>query len=132
MSWNGVGYTPNVIATFTIPGNPKPKERPRVVRGHTYTPDATVAAETAVLDAFYDTYPFWTPVETLVGLTVRFYRETRVRADIDNLVKLIQDALNRHLYLDDVQIVRLEATKEYAGKGNGRTVVTVTEIGGAP
>lgn len=130
-SWSGNGWGVSILATFTVPGNPRPKERARVVKGHTYTPKATVLAETAVLDAFYDAYPFWSPVETHVGLEVAFYRETRVRADLDNLTKLVQDALNKHLYLDDAQIVRLLATKQYAGKGNGRTVVTVTDLGSA-
>jgi len=132
MSWDGAGWHGDkVIARFEVPGNPKPKERPRVVKGHTYTPKATVLAETAVLDAFYDAYPFWTPVEHDVWLIVWFHRETRIRTDLDNLVKTVQDALNKHAYVDDSQIVRLTAAKEYAGKGNGKTVVTLTEIGSA-
>jgi len=129
MTWDGNGYSGRkILADFTIPGNPKPKERPRVVKGHTYTPKATVLAETAVLDAFYDAYPFWSPVEHHIALGVIFYRETRVRADLDNLVKTVQDALNKHAYVDDVQIVELVAAKHYAGKGNGRTLVRITDV----
>lgn len=37
---------------FTIPGIPVPKARPRVVRGHTYTPKKTKDYEALVQDVY--------------------------------------------------------------------------------
>ena len=51
------------------------------------------------------------------------------RPDIDNLVKLVLDALNGTAYEDDAQITGLSAQKVYGSEFEaGGTVVTVEEI----
>lgn len=46
--------------------------------------------------------------------------------DIDNLVKIVQDALNTVAYQDDSQIAELRAVKRYAGPGEtSETRVTI-------
>lgn len=49
--------------------------------------------------------------------------------DIDNLVKIVQDALNTVAYQDDSQIAELRAVKRYAGPDEVcETRVTVTAL----
>jgi len=48
-------------------------------------------------------------VDGLVSLKLRFYLGGIGRADLDNLVKMVSDALNRVAWLDDRQIVKLDA-----------------------
>lgn len=54
-----------------------------------------------------------------------------IAPDIDNLVKFVLDALNKLVYQDDKQCVKLTAIKLYDSEGgcDGRTVVKVTEFG---
>ncbi len=48
-----------------------------------------------------------------------------VKPDLDNLVKLICDVLNKGFYVDDSQICVLQADKKY---GEPRTEITIKEI----
>lgn len=51
-----------------------------------------------------------------------------VRPDLDNLVKLVLDALNGVAYADDSQIVRIHAFKKYSGDHpDGATIVDIVE-----
>lgn len=94
---------------FVVEGDPLPKERPRVVNGHTYTPDRTRTAETkiAAVAKMHHVRPTVAPVRLIVA----FYRASKRRCDLDNLVKLVQDALNGIAWVDDEQIVDLAASK---------------------
>jgi len=94
---------------FTVRGEPLPKERPRVLRGHTYTPRRTLEAERGVREAA--SLAGVRPRRGPVMLSVVFYRSTRRRVDLDNLVKLVQDALNGYAWEDDSQIEALSARK---------------------
>jgi Holliday junction resolvase RusA-like endonuclease len=60
-------------------------------------------------------------------LSVRFFRRTRQRCDIDNLVKAVQDALNGIAYVDDAQIVSLVAVKAVS-PGDPRTEVEIATV----
>lgn len=51
------------------------------------------------------------------------------RADVDNLVKLILDALNGVCWEDDSQIDALHVTRALCGDAGPRTVVRVTRVG---
>lgn len=48
------------------------------------------------------------------------------RADIDNYVKLVLDALNGSYYKDDSQVCHLRTIKKYSD--NPRTVVTMSGV----
>ena len=48
-----------------------------------------------------------------------------ITPDLDNLVKLICDVMNKGFYVDDSQICMLQAEKKY---GEPRTEVTIQEI----
>ena len=111
---------------LVVPGNPLPKARPRVMRGHTYTPAATKDAEKVILDAAIElrakTDLFC--IEQPIRVELEFVRGNRRRCDLDNLAKLVLDALNGEVWADDSLIVELRVTKA-VDKARPRTVVRV-------
>jgi len=115
---------PTKAALFTVEGEPMSKARARVTRsGHSYTPKPTVDAEKRVRDAFEATAcePFSVPV----GVEIAFFQGTRARKDIDNMVKLVLDALNSRAWADDVQVSVLLARRVYVTKDFARTVIRI-------
>lgn len=87
----------DLICAFTVDIRPQPKERPRVVRGHAYTPSATSLYEATITREARKAMR-GQPVSTVDGLRVFivFKQADRRRADLDNLVKSTIDALARH------------------------------------
>lgn len=131
--------------TVTIKGRPVPKARPRVYGRHAVTPPRTQQAE-AQLQSLYRIQNRGVEAFTgLVEINCTFYfpiaktwtkhKKERavkgllrctVRPDLDNLVKLVLDALNGVAYADDSQIVRVHAFKKYSGEyPDGATIVTI-------
>jgi len=104
---------PYLIGKFVVPGNPTPKGRPRLGRGGTVrTPQATKDAEKLVNDAFHRAMPHWQPEpDGTYGVMIQFNTEGGSTADLDNLTKLVWDALNttdkpprQGLWQDDIQV----------------------------
>lgn len=94
--------------TITVAGNPLPKERPRVVNGHAYTPQRTLQWEGQVRRAWKGPR-----MEGPLELYATFFRGDRRRVDLDNLAKAVLDGLNGVAWLDDAQIVELHLWKQY-------------------
>lgn len=113
---------PKESFTFRIQGPPASKERPRFANGRAYTPATTKTAEKHVREAFelalrfqgYDESPVF---KDFLCLEIKFVLKDKRRRDIDNMVKLVQDALNKVAYEDDWQIHQIVAEKSYAAKG---------------
>ena len=116
---------------ITIPGKPKGKDRPRFYKGHAVTSASTRAYERKVksiykketsitfhgavivsIKAFYQ-IPKNTP-KAVKKMMLDGERLPCVRPDIDNLPKIILDALNGVAYDDDKQVVDMIITKRYA------------------
>lgn len=121
---------------FTIPGPPKGKARPRVVRtknghSHTYTPEQTVVYENAVkfayvtaggkmmygqlrmvIDAFFQ-IPKSTSKKMYAEMLAGKARPTS-KPDSDNLLKAVADALNGIAYRDDACVVDVVVRKWYS------------------
>ena len=117
---------------LTIPGEPCAKQRPRLGKGYTYTPQKTVNYETLVRE-LYILQNFRQQLEGELVMTVRAYftvpksaskkkaadmvagriRPTK-RPDWDNVGKIISDALNGLAYHDDSQIVSATVEKWYS------------------
>jgi Holliday junction resolvase RusA-like endonuclease len=117
---------PSKAVLFTVEGEPMSKARARVTRqGHSYTPKATVDAERRVREHFEATAceAFSVPV----GVELAFYQGTRARKDIDNMVKLVLDALNGVAWTDDVQVSVLLARRVYVTKDKARSVIRIFE-----
>ena len=131
--------------SFTIDGDPVGKGRPRVTKtGRAYTPKATENYEALVKMMYkaqcHYTFPEDVPLD--VRITTYHYipssaskkpkeamRTHKARPckkpDVDNITKIILDALNRLAYHDDAQVVDLQVRKFYSDKP--RVVVTIQE-----
>ena len=114
--------------TFTIPGRPQVKQRPRLGRGRgrrgkqrVFTPEATLVFEKHVAES-YDGPRFDGPVHVRIRLhkdkTTVTIEDTSaatagLRGDIDNYCKAILDGLQTDAAAlgNDRQVVRLTATK---------------------
>lgn len=108
--------------SYTVTGTPKVKERPRVLKnGRTYTPKATAAYEAAIAAA-YDGPLFEGPVRLDVCFeqdrtVIRIIpmpttEKPKLRGDIDNYLKALQDGLVKAGAFDDNQIVLVRVRKK--------------------
>lgn len=118
---------------FSIPGAPVGKARPRATRfGQPYTPAGTVQYENWVKLCFKQKYPDWVPTTEMVKMKLvieypipkstpkKYINDMRSgvirpmkKPDIDNIAKIVSDALNNIAYRDDSQIVELVCSKYY-------------------
>ena len=136
---------------FTIPGEPQGKARPRVVRGkdgraHSYTPDKTVQYETLIRREYRRQGGMRFPDGAVLSVRmVAWYavpksasKQHRAamlagellptkKPDLDNIAKVICDALNGVAYHDDAQVVELYAEKRW--DENPRVDVEIREVG---
>lgn len=118
---------------FRVEGKPIGKARARVRRdGQTYTPKATKEAEERVRWAWRvgtRSSRVLGPVDAYVELVVarddKHWLEDgtldpqapewpQSKPDVDNVLKLVLDALNGLAYADDVSVVRAEAVRRFA------------------
>lgn len=137
--------------TFSIPGPPQGKARPKVVRiktgaSVTYTPDKTVRYEELTRSRYQAAaqgFKFADDAQVAVQITARYpvpkskskkarfamlagqIKPTK-KPDCDNIVKIVCDALNEIAYRDDAQIVLVQVSKEYADEP--RTDVRMWEV----
>ena len=59
------------VYTFTVPGRPFGKQRPRVTRtGHAFTPETTVSYENLVRMTFVEKYPEVIPADSPVRIEI--------------------------------------------------------------
>lgn len=124
--------------SFTVPGEPRGKARPKVTRTKagkslTYTPDKTVAYEELVRqrylqaaggERFPDGVPLAMFVRAFHGIPKSTSKRKRAeiaagvcrptkKPDFDNVFKILCDALNGIAYADDAQIVQASIRKSY-------------------
>jgi len=127
---------PDLVLRLTVPGEPVPKGRPRFGRGHAFTPATTRREEErvamlAIHKLMYSALLGPTPTNCRRAtdaapraLTVTFYSGDHRRRDLDNLVKLVKDALNGVAWKDDSQVDQLHASRIH-GDPNPRTEIAV-------
>jgi Holliday junction resolvase RusA-like endonuclease len=117
---------------FIVPGKPQGKARPRFANGHTYTPQSTVDYENLIKQSFLlspdrPRTPLNCPVAISVdvfhqipanasrGRTVALLKAyPMVKPDLDNVIKAVLDALNGLAYIDDKQVIRIDAKRYYS------------------
>ena len=131
---------------FEVPGAIKGKGRPRVnsYTGIVYTPTTTKDYEYLVEQYFLLKYPKFKPLEGRLAVNIKAIfsipKSTKKvdkdkmlentisptkKPDIDNIVKIILDAMNKFAFKDDTQITKLSVEKVY---GNEEKVeVTIEE-----
>lgn len=113
--------------SFTVPGEPVAHERPRLGRGHVYTPkkssdykDQVASLVKGATRARGQECPFKVEAE--------FFRSTYHRIDLDNLLKSILDGCTRSgLWKDDSQ-VHAVAGRIHLGDSCPRAEVTIEEM----
>lgn len=133
---------------FTVPGEPVGKGRPRFSRQGSYvmayTPDKTASYEN-LIKLEYERQSGYSFGEKTIGLRVTAYfaipksaskvKRRRMmcgeihpakKPDIDNVCKVVADALNGVAYKDDRQIVYTEIAKRYDDMP--RMDVTIFEV----
>lgn len=124
-----------MIYEFEVPGKIIGKGRPRLnsYTGAVYTPTRTKDYETLVEQYFLLKYPRYTPFEGRVYVEISANFEVPKSAnkadkelmlqnkinptkkpDIDNIVKIILDAMNGIAFKDDIQITKLQIEKAYS------------------
>ena len=104
-------------AGFTLLEEPATKGRPRCRRMTNggmavYTPSATQKAEKRVATAFTEQNPGWEPLAEGVTLHALFFTSQTRRGrppDLDNLLKLVMDALNGLAWTDDAAVKQVMA-----------------------
>lgn len=126
---------PDGYVRFSVLGEPKGKGRPRFTKnGHTYTPEVTVNYETLVAceyrrqcgekrfgdDAMIGmrivacySIPKSTPLKRKRAMLDGLIRPTK-KPDNDNIVKIVEDALNNVAYRDDKNVVDCIVQKYYS------------------
>ena len=123
-----------MIYEFEVIGDIKGKARPRVntYTCQVYTPNSTKDYEELIKQYFKIKYPKYIPLENRVSVKIMAYfnipkttskkdkkliEEGKLsptkKPDIDNIVKIILDALNKMAFKDDNQITKLEVEKVY-------------------
>lgn len=131
---------------FTVPGRPKGKGRPRFSRYSVYTPHGTMDYERKIKEAYRAAGgPLFTGdiavrVQAFFGIPKSWKKEKRERAvkgylypgrpspDIDNIMKIVLDALNGIAYKDDDAVVYALCSKAYVPPGQeARLEVTLLE-----
>jgi Holliday junction resolvase RusA-like endonuclease len=117
--------------TFTVPGPPRGKGRPRFTRtGHTYTPEETASYENLVRLAYQANANGRAPAKGSVKMTIVAYmpmpkawtEKKRVgmhglyhtkKVDLDNVIKSVLDGLDGVAFDDDAQVSQITAYKFY-------------------
>jgi Holliday junction resolvase RusA-like endonuclease len=105
-------FDPEIVARFTVPGEPVSKQRPRHSsrNGLVYTPTQTKAAEQRVGWAYRQAVgPSRPDGAGTFGVFLAFFCTTGHRRDVDNMSKLVLDGLNGLLWIDDSQVSELSS-----------------------
>lgn len=132
---------------FIVEGEPQGKARPRFSRksGTVYTPSKTARYEKEIRQAFLSAGGKLIPAGSYVAVTVDAYfkipksytKRKRLdcehniirpgkKPDIDNVLKVVLDALNKVAYADDKQVIGIICRKWYS-RSSGFLKVQIIE-----
>ena len=124
-----------MIYEFEVPGKVIGKGRPRLntYTGIIYTPTKTKDYETLVEQYFLLKYPRFKAFENRIKVKIVAYfgipkttKKSEInqmlednisptkKPDIDNIVKVVLDSMNKFAFKDDNQITKIEVEKKYA------------------
>lgn len=127
---------PEVIAEFTIDGEPASKSRARFTKRGSktfaYTPEATKAAEQRIAWLYRSGggRPHDDCRDTGYGAIAVFFCAQHQRRDVDNMLKLVLDGLNGIAWPDDSQVLEVTGRKAYVtDKDHARTHVLIYRAG---
>ena len=124
-----------MVYEFEVPAKIVGKGRPRLnsYSGQVYTPTRTKDYESLVEQYFLLKYPRYNTMEGRAKVTIvanfevpkstsKTQRESMLgnsisptkKPDIDNIVKIVLDSMNKFAFKDDTQITKIEVEKVYA------------------
>ena len=130
---------------FEVAGEVIGKGRPRFTRsGRTYTPKKTLDYEKTIKRAYLNKYTYLSKKSLRIKICAYLevakshskVKKQKMLAnelqctkkpDVDNIVKVVLDALNKVAYQDDTQVVELVAIKRWSNES--RLKVIIEEIG---
>lgn len=126
-----------MIYEFEVPSKIIGKGRPRLnsYTGRVYTPTRTKDYESLVEQYFLLKYPRYKTLESRAKVTIVAYFEVpkstsntvkekmlgnsispTKKPDIDNIVKIVLDSMNKFAFKDDTQITKIEVEKLYGNE----------------
>lgn len=111
--------------TTTVPGRPLPLKRARTGNGRHYDPPENVAHKERIQWAIR-----WNKPLLLGPLRVTIhcdFCQVKPTADVDNLGKMVLDALNKYVWKDDSQVMDLRITKTGSALLD-LTIITIESI----
>lgn len=119
-----------LVAKFTVAGNPVSKARARGGEHAHYTPEDVVAAEDRVRWAFLQQCKgVEVDHRARYRVMIAYVATDRMHRDVDNLAKLTLDALNGHVWKDDWQIDELSVRRVFVtDKDLGKTEVEIYKL----
>ena len=104
------------------------KGRPRFANGKTYTPKTTKDAENEMRWVIKRKYPGLQPdPHALFKIEAFFSQSTFQRRDLDNMIKLVSDACNQLVWVDDAQVVEI-AARLSRGQAAGYSEITISRV----
>ena len=130
---------------FVVAGEIVGKGRPRFTRsGRTYTPKRTTDYERTIKTAYLNKYSYLSQKALRIKIcayleVARSHSKVKKskmlmnllqctkKPDMDNITKVVLDALNKVAYQDDTQVVELVAIKRWSN--TSRLVVIIEELG---
>jgi Holliday junction resolvase RusA-like endonuclease len=120
----------NCIAHFIVDGEPLSKARARFTgygsKVRAYTPERTMRGERRIKAAYLAQVGRLETDENLAfRVEIDFFNGTRQRRDVDNMIKLVLDGLNKVAWPDDVQVLEVSGRKHFVPKAEACTEVTV-------
>ncbi|HBI15184.1 MAG TPA: RusA family crossover junction endodeoxyribonuclease [Desulfobulbaceae bacterium] len=113
------------VYSFAVPGPPQGKLRARAARGIFYTPAKTKVYENLIRACFLGKYKHWPQIPACVPVSIQINaifaspkREKRQgpvmkKPDVDNIAKVVLDAMNNFVFTDDAQVHSLSVSKSY-------------------
>lgn len=133
---------------FVVLGEPQGKARPgfNTHTGHAFTPEKTVNYETLVQWEYVRQCAYKFPDDAMLDMRIKAYyavpksdsKKLRARKlagqvrptkkpDMDNVIKIIADALNTVAYRDDTQIVDCQCRKFYSEEPRVEVTIRLVE-----
>lgn len=130
---------------FEVEGEVIGKGRPRFTRqGRTYTPKKTLDYEKTIKLAYTSKYSYLSKKSLRIKICAYLevagshskVKKTKMimnllqctkKPDVDNIVKVVLDALNKTAYQDDTQVVELVAIKRWSN--TSKLKIVIEEIG---
>ncbi len=106
--------------SFIVKGKPVGKQRPRFTKlGHCYTPKETKDYENCIKRAYIiasNNFKFEKDVQIIVRVYYLKAKSNKsnyvnIKPDLDNVIKVVLDALNGIAYADDKQVINIQGMK---------------------